>query len=55
MRQIIPEEINKMLNRQAPYLYFVKGKGMVLKPDTPKEIVEERELTLKWFDEHSVE
>ena len=53
MRQIIPKEVTEMLNKQAPYLHYVEGNGMVLKEDAPPEIVEIRVKTLKWFREHS--
>lgn len=52
MRLIIPEEISEKLEMQEPYLHYVKGKGMVLVDDAPKEIVKLREETLKWFDDH---
>lgn len=52
MRLIIPENINKLLEQQAPYLHYVEGEGVVLLPDAPPEIVQAREITRKWFDEH---
>ena len=52
MRKIIPQDIKDMLDKQAPYLHYVEGEGMVLVPEAPKEIVELREITSKWFEEH---
>ena len=52
MRQIIPEDIKKMLYEQAPYLHYVEGEGTVLVPDAPPHIVKLREITRKWFDDH---
>ena len=54
MRQIIPKEISVLLEKQAPYLHYVEGEGMVLLPDAPPEIVQIRAETLKWFEEHSI-
>ena len=49
MRIAIPEEINKKLEKQEPYLHYVEGEGVVLVPDAPADIVKLREETLKWF------
>lgn len=54
MRHIIPKEITEMLDKQAPYLHYVEGIGMVLREDAPPEIVEIREKTLEWFREHNI-
>lgn len=52
MRIIIPREIEEMLEKQAPYLRYEKGKGQVLSSDAPPEIIRLREKTQKWFDEN---
>lgn len=54
MRQIIPKEISEMIELQAPYLKYVKGEGMVLRDDTPADIVIMRERVLNWFSDHSM-
>lgn len=52
MRLIIPENIKKMQDEQAPYLHYVEGEGVVLVPDAPPHIRRLREMTQKWFDEN---
>lgn len=52
MRELIPKEIAEMQIRQLPYLEYKEGKGLVLKPDAPPEIVESRKTTHDWFVKH---
>lgn len=49
MRLIIPEEIEKKLKEQEPFLHYVEGEGVVLIPDAPDRIVKLRKETQKWF------
>ncbi len=52
MRQIIPSKIKDMLDKQAPYLHYKEGEGMVLDSNAPEEIKEYRKITTKWFEEN---
>lgn len=53
MRLIIPNEIQNMQKKYAPYLRYVEGKGRVLVDDAPSEIVEMKAKVEKWFAEQA--
>lgn len=52
MRQTIPKKICDMQDKCAPYLHYVKDKGVVLDSDAPSEIVDLKNEVDKWFEQH---
>lgn len=53
MRQIIPENIKKLADMQMPYAEYKKGVGVVMRSDTPPEVLKAREEYLSWMRTHS--